>query len=249
LIQEMVLGVGGWHVLKEMGIDPEVCHLNEGHAAFVVLIRAFTSCRRTTAPLSEALWATRAGTSTLFTPPEGEVFDQFDPDLVRKYANYYADIVGLPHDEMISMGRRSWSMGRCCSARLSRLRECSFVNGVSRLHGRMCKRIFQSRYPRWPEKEVPVGYVTNGVHVPTWDSPVAEQLWAKACPINCMGDYTDVSGEITSRFRDSDIWSFRAEARRDLVEYVRRRHARQLQEHGAYPAEIRPPVMSWTPTS
>jgi starch phosphorylase len=240
LIQEMVLGVGGWHVLKEMGIDPEVCHLNEGHAAFVVLIRAYYFMQENDCTLSEALWATRAGNVYTVHTPGGGGFDQFDPDLVRKYANYYADIVGLPHDEMISMGKEILEHGTVLfSPAFLALRECSFVNGVSRLHGRMCKRIFQSRYPRWPEKEVPVGYVTNGVHVPTWDSPVAEQLWAKACPINCMGDYTDVSGEITSRFSDSDIWSFRAEARRDLVEYVRRRHARQLQEHGAYPAEIK----------
>lgn len=240
LIQEIVLGIGGWQALKEMGIEPEVCHLNEGHAAFVVLARAYSFKQEKGCSLREAFWATRAGNVfTVHTPGTGG-FDRFDPELVRKYANYYTDIIGLPYEDLISMGKGIWEDGREPFApALLALRECSFVNGVSRLHGQVSKRIFQSRYPRWPEREVPVGYVTNGVHVPTWDSPAAERLWEKAYALDSGPDGFDKAGECISRLSDENIWCFRAEGRRDLVEYVRRRHARQLLERGASPEAIK----------
>jgi glycogen phosphorylase len=234
LIQEIVLGIGGWQVLKELGIEPEVCHLNEGHAAFVVLVRALSFMQENGCSLREALWATRVGNVfTVHTPGTGG-FDRFDPDLVRKYADYYADLLGLSHDDLISMGKGIWEdgVGPFMPALLA-LKGCSFVNGVSRLHGQVCKRIFQSRYPRWPEREVPVGYVTNGFHVPTWDSPASQRLWSKICAIDSGPDCFDYSGENIFKLNDEDIWCFRAENRRDLVEYVRKRHVRQLQESGA----------------
>jgi starch phosphorylase len=234
LIQEIVLGIGGWQVLKEMGIEPEVCHLNEGHAAFVVLARAYSFMQENGCSLREALWATRAGNVfTVHTPGTGG-FDRFDSDLVRKYAKYYADLIGHPHDDLISMGKEIGEEGvESFIPALLALRECSFVNGVSRLHGQVSKRIFQSRYPRWPEREVPVGYVTNGVHVPTWDSPAAQRLWEKTCTLDPSQDCLAYPSESVSKLSDEDLWRFRAECRQDLVEYVRRRHARQLQERGA----------------
>ncbi len=240
LIQEIVLGIGGWQALKAMGIEPEVCHLNEGHAAFVVMARAYSFMLEFGCTLSEALWATRAGNVfTTHTPVEAG-FDHFDKDLVRKYAKHYADLIGIPYEDLISIGKGIWEDGdEPFTPALLALRECSFVNGVSRLHGQVSKRIFQSRYPRWPEIEVPVGYVTNGVHVPTWDSPVAQRLWKRACPLDPGWNCLDYSGESVYKLSDEDLWSFRAECRNDLVEYVRRRHARQLQERGASQEAIR----------
>jgi starch phosphorylase len=240
LIQEIVLGIGGWRVLKELGIEPEVYHLNEGHAAFVVLVRALSFMQGNGCTLSEALWATRAGNVfTVHTPGTGG-FDRFDPDLVRKYSDYYADLIGLPHKDLIAMGKGIWENGvEPFMPALLALRGCSFVNGVSRLHGQVCRRIFQSSYPRWPEREVPVGYVTNGVHVPTWDSPASQRLWSKVCAIGSGPDGLDCTGENISKLSDEDIWCFRAENRRDLVEYLRKRYARQLQEAGAFPEAIK----------
>jgi starch phosphorylase len=238
LIQEIVLGIGGWQALREMGIEPEVCHLNECHAAFVVLARAHSYMQDHGCTLSEAFWATRAGNVfTVHTPGTGG-FDRFDPDLVRKYSNYYADLMGISHEDLISMGEGIWQDGVFAPAFLA-LRECSFINGVSRLHGQVCKRIFQSHYPRWPEREVPVGYVTNGVHIPTWDSPAAQRVWTKAATCDSGSYYLDYADESISRLCDEDIWSFRAEGRRDLVKYVRRRHTRQLQGRGGSPEAIK----------
>lgn len=233
LVQEIVLGIGGWRALKAMGIEPEVCHLNEGHAAFVVLARSQSFMEENGCSLDEAFWATRAGNVfTTHTPVEAG-FDRFSRDLTRKYAKHYADLLGISIEKLASIGQGIMKDGNePFTPALLALRECSFVNGVSRLHGQVSKRIFQAQYPHWPELEVPIGYVTNGVHIPTWDSPAAQRLWKKTCAIEAEQDYLEYAGENISRLSDEDLWCFRAECRQDLVEYVRKRHARQLQERG-----------------
>jgi starch phosphorylase len=240
LIQEIVLGIGGWQVLEKLGIQPEVCHLNEGHAAFVVLARAYSFMKKTGCSLAAALWATRAGNVfTTHTPVEAG-FDRFDRILVDKYAKFYAELMGLSRLDLMALGaiRPEDENAPFTMAHLA-LKGCSHVNGVSRLHGRVSRKIFQPHFARWPEIEVPVGYVTNGVHIPTWDSPVAQRLWEQACPGDCWPDGIDYLKDGISQVSDSRIWCFRAEARRDLVDYVRRRHTRQLEERGASQEELK----------
>ena len=240
LIQEMVLGIGGWQVLEKLGVEPEVCHLNEGHAAFVVLARAYGFMRKTGCSFPAALWATRAGNVfTTHTPVEAG-FDRFERAMVDKYAKFYADLVGLSSLDLMALGAGRPEDESCpfTMAYLA-LAGCSHVNGVSRLHGRVSRRIFQLRYPRWPEIEVPVGHVTNGVHIATWDSPAAQSLWEGACPGGCGPEGIDYLNEGISGLADSKLWCFRGQARKDLVEYVRRRHFRQLQERGAGPDALK----------
>lgn len=236
LIQEIVLGIGGWQALEALGIEPEVCHLNEGHAAFVILARAYSFMKKTGCSPAVALWATRAGNVfTTHTPVEAG-FDRFNRDLIKKYAGHYSDLAGLSSYNLLTMGTRNPEDLSCpFTMALLALRGCSHINGVSRLHGTVSKRIFQAHYPRWPEEEVPVGYVTNGVHIPTWDSPAANKIWSGACPAEFGPHDVDAARTGIASLSDSDIWCFRGEARRDLVDYVRRRHIRQLQEYGASP--------------
>ncbi|MDD2834992.1 MAG: alpha-glucan family phosphorylase [Methanothrix sp.] len=240
LIQEIVLGIGGWQVLEKLGIQPEVCHLNEGHAAFVVLARAYSFMKKTDCSLAAALWATRAGNVfTTHTPVEAG-FDRFDRILIDKYAKFYAKLMGLSRLDLMALGaiRPEDETAPFTMAHLA-LKGCSHVNGVSRLHGRVSRKIFQPHFARWPEIEVPVGYVTNGVHIPTWDSPAAQRLWEQACPGDCWPEGIDYLKDGISQVSDSRIWCFRAEARRDLVDYVRRRHTRQLEERGAGQEELK----------
>ena len=243
LIQEIVLGIGGWNVLEKLGIEPEICHLNEGHAAFVVLARAHSFMKKTGCSARAALWATRAGNIfTTHTPVEAG-FDRFDRSLVGKYAHFYAELLGHSLDDLMKLGLGREPGGPAGAALFSMahlaMSGCSHANGVSRLHGRISRRIFQSRYPRWPEREVPVDYVTNGVHIPTWDSPVAQRLWSEACPGGCGPEGIDYLKDSLAKKSDRDLWCFRAEARRDLVEYVRRRHFRQEVERGAGEEELK----------
>jgi starch phosphorylase len=240
LIQEMVLGIGGWQVLEKLGVEPEVCHLNEGHAAFVVLARAYGFMNKTGCSFPAALWATRAGNVfTTHTPVEAG-FDRFDRAIVDKYAKFYADLVGLSRIDLMALGAGRPEDESCpfTMAYLA-MSGCSHVNGVSRLHGRISRKIFQARYHRWPEVEVPVGHVTNGVHIATWDSPVAQSLWESACQGSCGPEGIDYLNEGISGLADSKLWCFRGQARKDLVEYVRRRVFLQLQERGAGPDALK----------
>jgi len=242
LIQEIVLGIGGWKVLEALGVKPDVCHLNEGHAAFVVLARAYSFMKKTGSSMKAALWATRAGNVfTTHTPVEAG-FDRFSHVLVEKYARFYADLLGLSHLDLMSLGMGGEDLENNCSlftmAYLA-LSGCSHANGVSRLHGRVSRRIFQNRFPRWPEDDVPVGYVTNGVHIPTWDSPAAQKIWTKACPGESCPEGIDYGKEGILQMSDEELWCFRAEARKDLAEYVRRRNYRQQEERGASLEELK----------
>ena len=180
LKQEIVLGLGGWRLLNALGIQPEVCHMNEGHAAFLVLERAFGFMQKTKQPFEVALAATRIG--NLFTThtavPAG--FDQFSPDLIWKYLGKYAETkLGIPFKRFLSLGQLNpnddFNMAYLA------IRGSGFVNGVSQLHGAVSRHLFRDLFPRFPEGEIPVGSVTNGVHMPTWDSSVSDDLWTKSC--------------------------------------------------------------------
>jgi glycogen phosphorylase len=159
--------------------------MNEGHAAFAIIERALSYRRRSRMSFQESLWATRAGNVfTTHTPVEAG-FDRFPATLIETYARYIngeAGAGGLSVAELLALGRAdpNDSIGPFNMAYLA-MRGAARSIGVSRQHEAVSRRIFQSLYPRWPEHEVPVGHVTNGVHVPTWDSPDADQLWTDCC--------------------------------------------------------------------
>ena len=240
LKQELLLGIGGWRLLDMLGLKPEVCHLNEGHAALAVLERARSFMNKTGQPFAAALAATRAG--NLFTThtavPAG--FDRFEPSLIEHYLGGYAvRELGIEAAELLALGRldpydRSESFNMAYLA----IRGSGAVNGVSRLHGKVSRRIFLPVFPRWPEDEVPVGYVTNGVHMSSWDSAHADGLWTEACGkerwVGAMEtlehDICCVSGE--------RLWQLRNSARTTLIEYARERLSLQLSVTGAPAGDV-----------
>ena len=240
LIQEIILGFGGWMALKELGIEPEICHLNEGHAAFAMIARAYTFMKKAKVPITVALWATRAGNIFTTHTPVAAGFDSFEPDLIKRYVQVYADLVGVPVDELPNLGRMDQDRGIApLVMAVLATRGCYQVNGVSRLHGEVSRRIFQPLYPRWPRREVPVSHITNGVHLPSWMSLPAYMIWTQV-----QGDrrLLEGSGELCEemlQISDSELWRFRSEARRELVDYVRHRLVRQMEEHGADAESIR----------
>jgi starch phosphorylase len=118
------------------------------------------------------------------------------------------------------------------------IRGCGAVNGVSRLHGKVSRAIFQSLFPRWPQDEVPLGHVTNGIHVPTWDSKASDVLWTKHCGEDRWLDETEAVEEAICKVTDEELWAMRRASRFAMIEYVRVRYARQLVESGATPEDI-----------
>jgi len=240
LKQELLLGIGGWRLLAALGIQPEVCHLNEGHAACVVLERARSFMDETGQPFGVALAVTRAG--NLFTTHTAVAagFDRFTPTLIEQYLGGYAEQqLGIPLHELLALGRQnpSDSLEPFNMAYLA-IRGSGRVNGVSRLHGNVSRRLFHPLFPRWPEDDVPVGHVTNGVHMPTWDSAAADDLWTKACG---KGRWLGVTEPLEQDIRcvsDAGLWEFRVAASKAFVAYTRERFSRQLAVSGASPETL-----------
>lgn len=228
LQQEIVLGVGGWRLLAALGLQCDVCHLNEGHAAFAVLERARGLMEASGRPFAEALAVTRAGNVFTTHTPVAAGFDRFAPDLAGQYLRPYADLLGVPVERVLALGRAPGEgSGDPFTMAWLALRGSGRVNGVSRLHGAVSRRLFGGLFPRWPEAEVPVGHVTNGVHVPSWDSAAADDLWSRACGrTRWMGTLERLERDLIT-LDDETLWAFRGAGRRALVEAVRGRLARQ----------------------
>jgi starch phosphorylase len=232
LQQEMVLGVGGWRLLRELGIEPDICHLNEGHAALAVLERARSYMEQRGIGFDLALTATRAGNLfTTHTPVEAG-FDRFPPELVAEYLGGYADELGIGLDRLLAMGRQPGATPGSAPSEPFNMTYLAIhgsgaVNGVSQLHGEVSRDLFEGLFPRWPRPEIPVGHVTNGVHMPSWDSPEADTLWTKACGKDrWLGDL-DKLGEPIRNISDEELWAFRDANRRKLIAVARDHVAQQ----------------------
>jgi len=235
LKQEVVLGIGGWRLLRAMGLQPEVCHLNEGHAAFAVLERARSYMEDHKNPFDLALTITRAGNLFTTHTPVAAGFDRFEPGLIEWYLKKYAEQgLSISVQDFLALGRgdRGDSSESFNMAYLA-FRGSGAVNGVSQLHGAVSRGIFQPLFPRWPEIEVPVTHVTNGVHTPTWDSAAADRLWEATCGKDRWRETTEGLGDDLRKASDSDLWRLRTDGRKALIQYVRKRYSRQLAGRGA----------------
>ena len=240
LEQELVLGIGGWRMLKALGLQPQVCHLNEGHAGFAILERARDWMVEHKQPFDVALAVTRAGNLfTTHTPVEAG-FDRFGPELIEKYLeNYAVQKLGLPLSGLLGLGRANPNdPAEPFNMAYLAVRGSGRVNGVSKLHGAVSRRIFQSLFPRWPTEEVPVSYVTNGVHMPSWDSIEADRIWTENCGKERWVGTLEGIGDEIRKTSDAELWQLRALGRQSLIEYTRERLARQLAGHGADAAEV-----------
>jgi starch phosphorylase len=240
LMQELVLGIGGWRLLVTLGSQPEVCHLNEGHAALAVLERARHFMIETGQPFEVALAVTRVG--NLFTTHTAVAagFDRFAPSLIDQYLGPYArNELRVRLDDLLALGRRTPSdPTEDFNMAYLAIHGSGAVNGVSRLHGTVSRRLFQPLFPRWPEADVPVGHVTNGVHMPSWDSAAADDLWTEAAGKGRWLEATDALEHQIRRVSDATLWQMRSAGREHLVEYARERLSGQLAISGATSGEI-----------
>ena len=240
LKQELVLGIGGWRLLQALELQPDVCHLNEGHSALVVLERARSYMANEKQSFDLALTITRSGNLfTTHTPVEAG-FDLFTPELMKTYFKKYAEKeLFISLDELLALGRRDRNdSSEPFNMAYLAIRGSGAINGVSRLHGRVSRRIFQVLFPRWPEAEVPIAHVTNGVHMPTWDSVEADRLWETSCGKDRWRGTMANLEEDCRRLCDSDLWQLRTYGRKAVVEYVRKQYIRQLAGRGASPGDL-----------
>jgi starch phosphorylase len=240
LTQEIALGIGGWYLLRRLGLRPDVCHLNEGHAAFAVLERARGFMEDTGRPFDVALAVTRAGNLFTTHTPVAAGFDRFDAEAIERTLGGYArKALGISVDQLLALGReRPSDPSEPFNMAYLAIRGSLAVNGVSRLHGSVSRSLFQSLFPRWPTTEVPIDHVTNGVHVPTWDSEAADALWTRACGKDrWIGTQEGLEAQVRT-VPDVELWALRNDGRRLLLGAVRERLANQLAAAGAPASEI-----------
>jgi len=227
LQQEMVLGIGGYRLLQVLDQEPEVCHLNEGHAAFSLLERIRSHMQEKNTDFDTALAATRAGNLfTTHTPVEAG-FDRFSPALIERYLGKWANALNISMERLLAMGRSNPDTPQeAFNMAWLAIHGSGAVNGVSQLHGKVSRHLFQPLFPRWPEKEVPVGHVTNGVHVSSWDSPASDRLWTEACGKERWREGLQSISDAMLKVSDTELWEMRFKNRQRLIDWIRQRHTR-----------------------
>lgn len=238
--QEILLGIGGLRALYALGMEPAVCHMNEGHSAFLALERARILMQRYALSFAEALAITAASNVfTTHTPvPAGN--DTFEPELVEQYFGAYRQQLGLSSEEFLRLGRvaRDNPEEPFCMTVLA-LRASTYANGVSRLHGEVARKMWQDAYPNVPAGEIPIGSITNGVHIFSWVSGEMAGLFDRYLGPRWREDPSDrrVWDRVASIPGD-ELWRTHERSREQLVNFVRERVVRQLEQRGAPPSEI-----------
>jgi len=222
--QEIVLGIGGVRVLRALGVDPLVFHLNEGHSAFLVLERAREMVEMGLS-FDQARQAVQAAAVfTTHTPvPAGH--DVFAYHLMEKYFNAYWPRLGLSREEFLKLGSGEGDMG--FNMTLLALRMCGQCNGVSRLHGEVSRRMWQSAWPDVPEEQVPIAHITNGIHVPAWIGEAVNKVCRKYVGPDWIEQHDDPA--VWERILDvpeDELWAAHRHLKGKLMSLIRERARR-----------------------
>lgn len=239
LKQEILLGIGGMLTLKKLGIKKDVYHCNEGHAALCNLQR-LCDYVKSGLNFNQAMELVRASSLyTVHTPvPAGH--DYFDESLFGKYMGGYPSMLGITWDEFIGMGRQNpddHSEQFCMS--VFACNTCQEVNGVSKLHGWVSQKMFSPIWRGYYPEENHVGYVTNGVHFPTWTAPEWQKLYAKYFDKNFLNDQSNESiWHGIYDVPDEEIWKTRMILKKNLVDYIRKKFTETWLKNQGNPARV-----------
>jgi starch phosphorylase len=238
IAQEIVLGIGGLRALHALGLRPVVCHMNEGHSAFLALERIRVLMQEGGLRFGEALEAARAGSVFTTHTPVPAGFDIFSTELLEKYLGAYIREAGLKGEDVQALGRGDPAVSGFNMAALA-LRTSAFANGVSRLHGEVSRRML-SRYVRdIPEHELPVGHVTNGAHTRSCVSKEMAGLFDRYLgPEWWQRPGQAVTWEGVESIPDEELWATHERRRQRLVAFARQRLMRQLEQRGASARDV-----------
>ena len=237
--QEFVLGMGGVRALRALGIAPSVWHMNEGHAAFLQLERIRELVQDHGLPPDAALWACRSNALfTTHTPvPAGN--DAFGYDLMDRFFGEYWGRMGMDRERFLALGGYDYAWGPQFSMTVLALTTAGLANGVSELHGQVSRHMWSSLWPTLPEQEVPIDYVTNGVHTDTWAHPALIALLDQYLNPNWRDEIDKRSTWAgVADILDEELWGQHLAAKRDMLALVRERLAIQLLRTGAPPADV-----------
>ena len=239
IAQEFVLGIGGVRALRALGIDPTVWHVNEGHCAFLVLerIRELVAQGLSFAAAREAVAANTVFTT--HTPvPAGN--DNFPFELMERYFGHFWPQLGTDRETFLSLGRHEYPWGPQFSMTALALRMSGRRNGVSQLHGEVSRRIWQLLWPETPEEEIPIGAITNGVHVASWLAPELAELYDRYLPSDWRNQLErPETWKPLTEIPDEELWEVHCRLRHKMIDFIRSRVHRQRLRHGESAERVR----------
>jgi glycogen phosphorylase len=238
--QELLLGVGGFRALKAMGITPGVLHLNEGHSGFAVLEAIYNRMHEEGLTFDEA--APRVSRELVFTThtPVPAGHDRFNSDLIEEHLGPLRERLGLSRERLMEIGRENPSSKDedFCMTVLG-LRMARRANAVSALHGEVSRAMWKTLTPEKSEEAVPIGHITNGVHVPSWLAPQMFRLYDRHLGTNWHEHSSEARiWEGIENVDDGELWETHLSLKSSLLEFVRRRAMEQAERRGE-PAEAR----------
>ena len=227
IVQEMLLGIGGVRLLRKLGITPHVFHLNEGHSAFLTLELARELVQAEPQPFAAAMGKVKQQCVFTTHTPVAAGNDEFDPALVtRTFGPAYFKELGLTEDEFLALGRvdpasKTERYGLTPLA----IRMCRSTNGVSRKHGEVSRELWQKLWPEKKLEDVPISYVTNGVHAPTWASPLLRYLLENHVGQDWTTRLRDQAAwsEAITRIPDEELWEAHVRLKERLIAFIRHR--------------------------
>ena len=232
--QELLLGIGGARILQALNITPGVLHLNEGHSAFAILEEIRRVMEYDQIPFNRA--RRRVSLYTVFTThtPVSAGHDRFSPDLVEEHLSIFREKLGLSHNEFMALGRvNTGDKSETFCMTVLALKNSRHANGVSAIHADVSRRMWHSLWPARREVEVPIGHITNGVHVLSWLAPQMNQLFetrlAQDWPTRMV--HPDVWKKIAD-IDDGELWETHQSLKMRLIRFVRRRLFLQAERLG-----------------
>lgn len=239
--QEIILGIGGFRALKAMGIDPAVCHMNEGHSAFLALERIRTLMEDRKLSFAQAKEVAAAGNvfTTHTAVPAG--FDKFSPDLIEKYLGEYYRSLGLDLNGFMALARANqYDSNEPFNMAYLAIDLSSKTNAVARLHGEVSRQLFGPVWKDLPEHEVPITYITNGIHTRSWISDQMAELYDRYLGPTWSEESTDQNvWKRVEDIPDEELWRIHERRRERLVQFARRRVRKQMESRGAVPSDLK----------
>ena len=237
--QEMLLGIGGVRLLRAMGIEADVFHMNEGHSAFLLLERIRNTMRDHGLPFEQAKALTAASSVFTVHTPVAAGLERFEFELIDEHFTDLMGELGLTRDEFLDLGRESMGHYELFSMSVMALNLSSGANGVAQLHGDVSREMWKWVYPNVPVHEVPVRAITNGVHVQTWVSQEMAQLFDRYLDPGWRSEESRREvWEGVASIPDAELWRTHVRRRERLVAFARDRLREQLQRRGLSQTEI-----------
>jgi starch phosphorylase len=238
--QEIVLGIGGLRALAAIGIKPTICHMNEGHAAFMALERIRQLRNDTNMTFAETAEITKAGNIFTMHTLIKTGLDEFSVELIDKYFTNFLPALGISREQFLAMGRiLPDDAGETFKMPILALRLSSYINGVSKLHGQVSREVWSSLWPAVPISEVPITSITNGVHIKSWLSDEMNSLYQRYLGPNWADETVNKSiWNGIDQMPDGEFWQAHQQCKGRLIAFVRNRLKAQMKRRGTYHSEL-----------